>query len=73
MFIKFVLTFTVKANHAWQLGDEASSRKRAKVAMLFVILGVVTGILTYILAFTLYFTLNKDEAVSYHHSNSQAG
>lgn len=63
----------VKANHAWQLGDEHSSRKRAKVAMIFVILGIIAGISTYVLALTLYFTLNKDEPVSYHHSNTQAG
>lgn len=63
----------VKANHAWQLGDEHSSRKRAKLAMVFVILGIIAGISTYVLALTLYFTLNKDEPVSYHHSNTQAG
>lgn len=65
--------FGVKANHAWQLGDEHSSRKRAKLAMIFVILGIIAGISTYVLALTLYFTLNKDEPVSYHHSNTQAG
>lgn len=41
--------------------------------MIFVILGIIAGISTYVLALTLYFTLNKDEPVSYHHSNTQAG
>lgn len=41
--------------------------------MIFVILGIIAGISTYVLALTLYFTLNKDEPLSYHHSNTQAG
>lgn len=73
IIFKALLFIAVKANHAWQLGDEHSSRKRARVAMIFVILGIIAGISTYVLALTLYFTLNKDEAVSYHHSNTQAG
>lgn len=73
LFFKKLLFIAVKANHAWQLGDEHSSRKRAKVAMIFVILGIIAGISTYVLALTLYFTLNEDEPVSYHHSNTQAG
>ncbi|XP_062573220.1 uncharacterized protein LOC134235127 [Saccostrea cucullata] len=65
--------FGVQANHAWQLGDEMSSRRRAKMALIFVICGVIAGLVTYILAFTLYFTLNNNEPVNYHHSNTQAG
>ncbi|KAL5015220.1 hypothetical protein ScPMuIL_009490 [Solemya velum] len=49
--------YGLKSNYAWKLGDELEARKRAKTAMLFVVLGVIAGVATYILVFTLYFTL----------------
>ncbi|XP_033744550.1 uncharacterized protein LOC117330393 [Pecten maximus] len=55
--------FGVKANHAWQLGDEMTSRHHAKKALIFVICGVVCGVCTYVLAITLYLTLNKSNFV----------
>lgn len=51
--------FGVKANHAWQLGDEVTSRHHAKKALICVICGVITGVCTYVLSITLYITLNK--------------
>lgn len=65
MFCNFIFGllgyhYGVKANHAWQLGDEVASRNRARTALIFVICGVIAGIITYTLVFTLYFTLNKN-------------
>ncbi|KAL4226230.1 hypothetical protein ACF0H5_014214 [Mactra antiquata] len=50
--------FGLKANYAWQLGDEVECRKQAKRARIFVILGVITGILTWVLSLVLFFTLS---------------
>lgn len=55
--------FGVKANHAWQLGDEMVSRQHAKKALIFVVCGVVCGVCTYVLAITLYLTLNKSNFI----------
>ncbi|XP_063432301.1 uncharacterized protein LOC134714727 [Mytilus trossulus] len=52
--------YGVKANHAWQLGDEVASKHHAKKAMIFVIVGILAGLATYALAFSLYFTLKGD-------------
>lgn len=52
--------FGVKANHAWQLGDEVASKHHAKKALIFVIVGILAGLATYALAFSLYFTLKGD-------------
>ncbi|XP_041347476.1 uncharacterized protein LOC121367390 [Gigantopelta aegis] len=54
--------FGVKSNWAWQLGDEVEARKKARTALLFVILGVCVGVLTYVLVFSLYFTVGKEGA-----------
>ncbi|XP_052781919.1 uncharacterized protein LOC128218310 [Mya arenaria] len=50
--------FGLKANNAWQLGDEVECRRHAKKAKIFVILGVITGIITYVLVLTLLYTLS---------------
>lgn len=50
--------YGLKANYAWQLGDEVECRKQAKRAKIFVICGVITGIITWVLALTLFFTLS---------------
>jgi len=51
------ILISVKANHAWQLGDEPQCRRHRKRALIFVIAAFVTGIITYALAITLFFTL----------------
>ena len=53
-----VFFISAKSNYAWQLGDEVESRKHAKTARLFVILGVIAGLVTYVLALTLFFTIS---------------
>lgn len=50
--------FGLKANYAWQLGDEVECRKQAKRAKIFVICGVITGIITWVLSLTLFFTIS---------------
>ena len=52
--------FGVKANYAWQLGDEVASKHHAKKAKIFVIVGILAGVATYALSIGLYFTLKGD-------------
>jgi hypothetical protein len=52
--------FSVKANYAWQLGDEVASKHHAKKAKIFVIVGILAGVATYTLSIGLYFTLKSD-------------
>jgi hypothetical protein len=52
--------FSVKANYAWQLGDEVASKHHAKKAKIFVIVGILAGVATYALSLSLYFTLKGD-------------
>ncbi|XP_067684819.1 uncharacterized protein [Haliotis asinina] len=51
--------YGVKSNWAWKLGQEHEARKKAKIALIFAILGIVAGTITYCLAFGLYFTVGK--------------
>lgn len=60
IFGLFAYHFGVKANHAWQLGDEVASKHHAKKAKIFVIVGIIAGLATYALSITLYFTLKGD-------------
>lgn len=55
-----LVSFSVKANDAWQLGDEVASKHHAKKAKIFVILGILVGLATYALAFSLYFTIGTE-------------
>jgi hypothetical protein len=48
--------FSVKADHAWQLGDEVASSHHAKKAKICVIVGILAGVTTYALTIGLYFT-----------------
>ncbi|KAL3852347.1 hypothetical protein ACJMK2_016002 [Sinanodonta woodiana] len=50
--------YGLKANYAWQLGDEVESRAKAKKAKICVIVGILVGIATYVLALALFFTLS---------------
>ena len=52
--------FSVKADHAWQRGDEVTSKHHAKKAKIFVIVGILAGVATYALSIGLYFTLKGD-------------
>jgi hypothetical protein len=45
--------FSVKANYAWQLGDEVASKHHAKKAKIFVIVGILAGVATYALSIGL--------------------
>ncbi|KAH3880228.1 uncharacterized protein LOC127865048 [Dreissena polymorpha] len=63
MFCNFVFGiagwhFGLRANNAWQLGDESECRQHAKKAKIFVICGIITGIITWVLALTLFFTIS---------------
>ena len=48
--------FSVKANYAWQLGDEVASKHHAKKAKICVIVGILAGVTTYALTIGLYFS-----------------
>lgn len=49
--------YGVKANYAWQLGDEVACKHQAKKAKIFVILGILAGIATYALSISLFVCL----------------
>ncbi|KAK3101323.1 hypothetical protein FSP39_002681 [Pinctada imbricata] len=53
--------YGVKANHAWQLGDEPAARSRSKMALIMVICGIVAGLTTYALAFGIYFSTRDSD------------
>lgn len=50
--------FGLKANYAWQLGEEVECRRQAKRAKILVFCGVILGIITWVLALVLFFTVS---------------
>ena len=60
MIQHWLVYFSVKADHAWQRGDEVTSKHHAKKAKICVIVGIVTGVATYALTLGLYFIWKGD-------------
>lgn len=50
----------VSAKHSWHLHDYTRSKRHAKYATTFAVLGIVVGLTTYAVALSLYFTLKVD-------------
>lgn len=50
----------VSAKHSWHLHDYTRSKRHAKYATTFAVLGIIVGVTTYAVALSLYFTLRVD-------------